>query len=173
MSVSTRRGRAMLRCSEVSRLLPRFGTALFLLLVGIALPAGGQDQPFAHIDDDLLRLTPVNRQLDYVRFQPSLGSLKPLQPPTELFSFDIVLLPPATYVDDDADSAATRHLATASDIRRSVIPQINPHATISLLLYRNGETPLDSDEGQAGFRSNGPSVIDAMNPDAEIPRSGS
>jgi len=173
MSVSTRRDRAMLQGSTGLGLLPRFGTALLAMLFGMALPAGGQDQPFAHVDDDLLRLTPVNRQLDYVRFQPSLGAMKPLPTQTVLFSFDIVLLPPATYVDDDPDTATTRRLATASDIRRSVIPQINPHATISLLLQGNGETPLDSEEGQAGFRSNGPPVIDAANPDADIPRSGS
>ena len=153
----------------------RVGGAVALagLLIGVARPSVGQEQPFARIDDEMLHLTPVTRQLDYINFLPSLGALRPVHAQTELFYFDNVLLPAATWLDDDPDNAVRRHLETVSDVRRSVIPQINPRGTLSLLLHGNGETPLDSDQGQAGFRSNGPVLPDASNPDSEIPMSGS
>ncbi|MCW3101058.1 MAG: hypothetical protein JWL77_6676 [Chthonomonadaceae bacterium] len=146
---------------------------LFGLLIGITLSATGQEQPFSHIDAETLHLTPVSRQLDYISFFPSLGAVKPTHTHTDLFSFDNVLLPAATWMDDDPDNIMKRHLATARDIRRSVLPQTNPHGTISLLLHGNGETPLDSEEGQTGFRSNGPALSDASNPESGAPLSGS
>ena len=151
----------------------RSGLCLFGLLIGLSLPVSGQEQPFSRIDDEILHLTPVNRQLDYVRFQASLGAVKPMHPPTELFYFENVLLPAATWMDDDPDNITRRHLATASEIRRSVLPQPNPHGTISLLLTGNGETAMDSEEGQNGFRSNGPGLSDVSSPDVQIPLSGS
>jgi hypothetical protein len=149
------------------------GLGLCGLLIGISLSAAGQEQPFSHVDDEILHLTPVSRQLDYIGFHASLGTVKPMHPATDLFYFDNVLLPAATWMDDDPDNIAKRHLATVSDIRRSVLPQTNPHGTISLLLNGNGETPLDSEEGQTDFRSNGPALSGAANPDSETPLSGS
>ncbi len=174
MSVSTTKKNSPLRLF-VRRLGWHFGggLGLFGLLIGIPLSAVGQEQPFSHMDDEILHLTPVTRQLDYIQFQTSLGALKPISTHTELFYFDNVLLPAATWMDDDPNSSVRRHIATASDIRHSVLPQTNPHGTISLLLNGNGETPLDSEEGQAGFRSNGPPLTDASNPDSEAPVSGS
>ena len=167
------RGRSMSVSDRRSGLRAFHVPVLFGLLVGTALPVTGQDQPLAHIDDEILHLTPVMRQLDYIRFLPSLGKLNPGPSHTELYSFDNVLLPATTWLDDDPDSTVKRHLATASDIRRSVIPQTNPRGTVSLLLNGNGETPLDSEEGQSGFRSNGPALRDVANPDSEIPMFGS
>jgi hypothetical protein len=174
MSVSTTRSNRSLRLFGMRPGAHFCGRmALFGLLIGLSLPAAGQEQPFSHVDDEILHLTPVSRQLDYIRFLPSLGALKPMHAHTEYFYFDNVLLPAATWMDDDPDSSVKRHLATASDIRHSVLPQINPHRTLSLLLNGNGETPLDSEEGQAGFRSNGPSLSGASNSDPEVPISGS
>lgn len=147
------------------------GTCLGLLL-GVVLPAVAQDQPFSHIDDEVLHLTPITRQMDYARFQPTMGAFRTTGAHTDLFYFDSVLLPPASWVDNDSANVAKRHLATAAAIRHSVVPQSNPHGTISILLNGNGETPLDSDEGQAGFRSNGPSLPDGINPDSDFIVSG-
>lgn len=155
-----------LRCSG-SR--AAFWPAVGLLLFGAALPAAGQEQPFSSGADDILHLTPVNRQLDYINFQQSLGKLKPAPGPSEIFFFDPVLLPVTTWLDDDPDGGVKRHLATASEIQRSVIPQTNQRGTLSLLLTGNGETPLDSEEGQSAFRSNGPALRDVANPDSGIP----
>ncbi len=166
MSVSTTRD------GRRSRLQVVCGAALFGLLIGIASPTDCQEQPFAPIDEEMLHLTPVTRQMDYINFLPSMGALRPMHTQMELFYFDNVLLPAATWLDDDPDNTVKRHLETATDIRRSVLPQTNPRGTISLLLYGNGETPLDSDKGQAGFRSNGPSLPDASNPGSELPLSG-
>lgn len=146
--------------------------ALCGILFGIAGPTAAQEQPFSHIDDDILHLTPVTRQLDYVRFLPSLGAFRSTQGHMEVFHFDNVLLPPASYTDNDPDGVTKRRLTTASDVRHSVIPQINPHGTISLLLNGNGETLLDSEQGQAGFRSNSPPLPDAANPDSDLTVSG-
>lgn len=174
MSVSiTRRGRLLNRSGGRSGRQASGGWVLFGLLIGAALPAVGQEQPFAKIDDEILHLTPVNRQLDYVTFLPSMGALKPMHAQRELFTFDNVLLPAATWMDDDPDNSGKRHLETADDIRHSVVPQINPRGTLSLVLHGNGETALDSDQGQAGFRSNGPVLSENSNSDMEIPVSGS
>jgi hypothetical protein len=147
--------------------------ALATLLIGIALPTGGQEHSLSHIDGEILRLTPVNRQLDFMTFQTSLGTLRSTGTYGELFHFNSVLLPAATWTDEDPDNSAKRHLATTREIRHSVIPQSNPRGTISFLLNGNGETLLDSEGGQTGFRSNGPTLPDAANPDSETPVSGS
>ncbi len=165
--------RASQLCGRQAGFHVRCSLCLVGLLIGLSLPVSGQEQPFSHVDDEILHLTPVNRQLDYIRFQASLGAVKPMHPPTELFYFDNVLLPAATWMDDDPDNIARRHLATASEIRRSVLPQTNPHGTLSLLLMGNGETAMDNNEGQAGFRSNGPALSDASSPDSQAPISGS
>lgn len=177
MSISTtRRGRTGHLFGTRSGSHARGRLGLFGLLIGTALavlPAAGQEPPFAPADDEIMHLTPVTRQLDYISFLPSLGGLKPTPLHTELFYFDNVLLPAATWLDDDPNNTSKRHPATASDIRHSVLPQINPHGTISLLLNGNGETPLDSEEGQTGFRSNGPALPDTANVETETPSSGS
>ncbi len=134
------------------------------LMLCIAAPIGGQEQMFAYSNDEIVHLTPASRLLDFNQFQASLGAFKPLLPSTEFFYFDNVLLPASSWLDEDPDTAAKRHLATASDIRHSVLPQTNPRGTISLLLKGNGETALDSEGGQSGFRSNGPAL-----PDSSIP----
>ena len=171
--LATRRDRR--NCLSKGQMRPQVcdSAIWFGLLIGIALPAAAQEQPFSHIDDDLMHLTPVSRNLDYIRFLPSLGALKPTRAHTELFYFDRVLLPSSTWMDDAPDNSAKRHPATASDIRHSVIPQTNRHGTLSFLLNGNGETPLDSEEGQTEFRSNGPTLPDSATPDAEIEMSGS
>lgn len=173
MRDSTRGDRCHILCGGRAGFPLRCSSIGFGLLIGMALPAVGQEQPFSHIDDDLLHLTPVTRQLDYIQFVPSLGTFKPTRAHTELFYFNNVLLPSATWIDDDPDNSAKRHLATASDIRHSVLPQTNRHGTLSLLLNGNGETPLDSEEGQTEFRSNGPPLPDSANPDADMSMSSS
>lgn len=159
-------------CTPCLRCASYRSTACLCLLLASMLPTAAQDQPFSHVDDEILHLTPVTRQMDYPQFQPMMGKFRATGANTELFYFDSVLLPPASWTDNDPDSVAKRHLATAAAIRHSVVPQTNPRGTISFILNGNGETPLDSDEGQAEFRSNGPSLRDGINPDSDFIVSG-
>lgn len=142
------------------------------MVTGAAQSAVSQEQPFAHIDDEILHLTPVTRQLDYPQFQASFGSLQSLGSQTILFHFDTVLLPAATWTDDDLDAGRRIRLENASEVRRSILPQFNRNGTLSLLLNGIGQTPLDSDTGLTEFRSNSPAVPGTFGFETETPEPG-